>query len=314
MNDDDRPQEPLGQEPPPREPEPVGPGRMVREARERKQLSIQAVADALNLRVSMVEALEAERFDQLPPATFTKGYLKNYAKLVDVPEDEVVLAYDRLRDPVPVSEDEVHGFRRPASRTAKSSGGLVWVLLLVAAVLVALWLGRDWIGAQFEGEPAAEETAPPPAPIAEAPPRPVPGQEVQPSPQAPPEPLPAPPQEIEEEPVEEAEPLPEPVRPAEPLPAPVGPAPEPEAVIAGDARLVVRVLAESWVDIRDGDGRSLLLGVIDGPRTHEFTAPPPYSLVIGNANAVELEYEGDRVNLRPFMRGRVARLTLGADS
>jgi len=53
------------------------------------------------------------------------------------------------------------------------------------------------------------------------------------------------------------------------------------------------------------------VGNVVGPRTYEFTGPPPFALVIGNAAGVELELNGEPVDLRRYTRGRVARLSLG---
>ncbi|RFA30547.1 hypothetical protein CAI21_05745 [Alkalilimnicola ehrlichii] len=89
-----------------------GPGRLLREAREGKQLSLHAVADALHLRVAVVQALEGDRYDELPPATFSKGYLKAYAKLVEVPEADVLAAFERIHAPEP-EFDAVQKKRKP---------------------------------------------------------------------------------------------------------------------------------------------------------------------------------------------------------
>ena len=70
-----------------------GVGKLLRERREQQGLTQQDVAASLNLRVAAIEALEAERFDLLPPRTFVRGYLRAYAKLVGLAEAEVLAAF-----------------------------------------------------------------------------------------------------------------------------------------------------------------------------------------------------------------------------
>lgn len=72
------------------------PGQLLRVAREARGLTQPEVASRLNLRVSLVRDIEEDRFDQRTASTFTRGYLKTYAKLVGASEERVVAAYERL--------------------------------------------------------------------------------------------------------------------------------------------------------------------------------------------------------------------------
>ena len=67
----------------------VGPGRMLKEARKIKGLSQQQVADKLNFRISLVENIEVEQFDLSLPSAFNRGYLKSYAKLVNISQEDI---------------------------------------------------------------------------------------------------------------------------------------------------------------------------------------------------------------------------------
>ena len=74
----------------------IGPGRLLSDARKSKGLSIDQVAEQLNFRKGLVKEIEDDHFDRSLPSTFNRGYLKNYAKLVDVPEEDVLSSFEML--------------------------------------------------------------------------------------------------------------------------------------------------------------------------------------------------------------------------
>ena len=59
-------------------------GDTLRRAREAQGLSVAEVANSLKLNPRQIEALESGRFDQLPGYAFTRGFLRNYARLLKV--------------------------------------------------------------------------------------------------------------------------------------------------------------------------------------------------------------------------------------
>src|SRR5438094_9295363 len=61
----------------------AGPGRMLAQLRAERKLSTADVAQRLKYGVRQIEALEAEEFDKLPGATFVRGMVRGYAKLLD---------------------------------------------------------------------------------------------------------------------------------------------------------------------------------------------------------------------------------------
>ncbi|MDD2343046.1 MAG: helix-turn-helix domain-containing protein, partial [Tolumonas sp.] len=72
------------------------PGTILKTAREQRGMSQQDVAHRLNLRISLIRDIEEDRFDQKTASTFTRGYLKTYARFVGTDEQAVLAAYDRL--------------------------------------------------------------------------------------------------------------------------------------------------------------------------------------------------------------------------
>ncbi len=70
-------------------------GAMLREARENRGLSVFEVAEKLFLTEHYVHALESEDYEKLPGEVYVKGYIKSYALLLDLDEEQVMGAYRR---------------------------------------------------------------------------------------------------------------------------------------------------------------------------------------------------------------------------
>jgi cytoskeleton protein RodZ len=98
-------------------------------------------------------------------------------------------------------------------------------------------------------------------------------------------------------------------------------APTPKAVVAAPApaaegepaswrRIVLRFEEESWVEIHSGTGK-LLVSQLHAPGTERVVSGvPPFQVVIGNAQHVQLTYNDQPVDLMPHVKVEVARLTL----
>jgi transcriptional regulator with XRE-family HTH domain len=71
------------------------PGTILKTAREQRGMSQQDVAHRLNLRISLIRDIEEDRFDQKTASTFTRGYLKTYARFVGT-DDVFHLAIERF--------------------------------------------------------------------------------------------------------------------------------------------------------------------------------------------------------------------------
>ena len=125
-----------------------GPGHRLRLARERKGLDIPAVAEQLHLPEHLIAALEEDDYAALPGSVFIKGYLRNYARLVDEPVDDILASVRTLHP----SDEYQPTFRQGQSgarlrghrgyRARKRVGPLRilgWLMLLIAAVVLVLW-------------------------------------------------------------------------------------------------------------------------------------------------------------------------------
>ncbi|WP_018693455.1 RodZ domain-containing protein [Algicola sagamiensis] len=96
----------------------VSPGRLLKEAREKVGLSQSDVAQRLNLRKDIIEAIDQDEYDRVASHTFAKGYLKAYAKSVHADFDAVMAAFESYN--VGTAAD-MQSFSRLTHRKARDS-------------------------------------------------------------------------------------------------------------------------------------------------------------------------------------------------
>lgn len=305
----------------------TGFGALLKAGREEKNLSVADVATKLKLTARQVEALEAEDLSHLPSPVFVRGFVRNYARLVDVDADSLIAPLDAQTT---VSET----ITAPSAGVSFSGGGLRrWVvlplaglglfLLLVAALYHWLRQGEDTL---VVAEPAA------PAQPAPAVPAPVESQTLQlapqpqvmadggqatespaaPAPTTQPAPLPAPPAPA----APPAKPAPAAGLPSTPagLPAPAAataPVTEKPGAKGGGGAHSLRFepAQDAWIQVVDGKGNRFSKLVRAGS-AETFSGEPPFRLVVGEAARVRMSYNGHVIDLTPFIGQKVARLTL----
>lgn len=122
------------------------PGQLLRQARIQSQLSEQDVADSLNLKLIIVQTIEQDNFDQMPAATFTKGYLRSYAKLLGIDDQEVISLYEQQGiKPADPKLDMKSFSKRPKLEHGdhKFSFAPFLLLLIILAAAGFFWLKGD---------------------------------------------------------------------------------------------------------------------------------------------------------------------------
>ncbi len=105
-----------------------GPGSLLREARQYRGMDIHQAAEAIRLRPHLIEAIELEKWDQLPQPVFVKGFIRSYARALGLDEREVLDLYNRAA-PSPQTEP------KPLLKPEKSKRSLVALLILAIVIL-----------------------------------------------------------------------------------------------------------------------------------------------------------------------------------
>lgn len=100
-------------------------GERLRELRVEKGLSAAEAASQLYLRAEAIEALERNDFEALPAETYVRGYLRNYAQLLEVPADSLLSLYaakDKAPPPPATPREEMPTEPAAAPRPVKIIG------------------------------------------------------------------------------------------------------------------------------------------------------------------------------------------------
>ncbi len=122
----------------------IGPGKILSEARINLGLSQQDIATRLKFHLSLVENIENENFDKNLPDTYNRGYLRNFAKIVNVSQEDILNSYEMLG----VAEEqyaEMQSFSQETKKQAEHSR-IMWMSYLIITVLIALtvyWFIQD---------------------------------------------------------------------------------------------------------------------------------------------------------------------------
>ena len=123
------------------------PSELLVEARQRLGLSQKEVADKLYLTTSFIKYIDAGEFSSLPKPAFIKGYLRSYARVVDLSGDEIVVLYDAELQ-ITESTSEIRGVTEEDVGTSSITGpvlqtGLIGLGGLALVVAVIWWIVSD---------------------------------------------------------------------------------------------------------------------------------------------------------------------------
>ncbi|HEX8986107.1 MAG TPA: RodZ domain-containing protein [Bryobacteraceae bacterium] len=303
-------------------------GDRLRRERLQRGLDIDQLAELTKINSAMLEAIEADDLDRLPGSFFTRSFVRQYAKALDLDDDDFETELRRVTGADEPPPDELPAFTPDLGlppvtpgvgsyrRGHHSLGALIAFVLIVAGCtgIYALWQKTRNI-APAERSPAAaapgagkaQRTTPPPAPAA-AQPVPAAGTAV-------PEPAPAkpetaapqpPPSETAGQPTPAAQPGPV----ETPAPATKLASSLPPGETAG-VRVQVRANGEAWISVVS-DGKNLYSGVLAPGADRVFEGKERMSIRFGDPAAVEATWNGKAVGaIGPQGKPRTVQFTPG---
>ena len=280
-------------------------GGCLAEARKARGLTIADVAQVIKYSPRQIEALEHNQFDKLPGVVVVRGFIRNYAKLLQLDATGLLAMFDRqVPTPVPAMElladtgagtalpqpgmrgDQFHRSLMLGAALLALSGAVgfyyFWPVAPVphetqaAAEITVTTMPHEAMAAVAGGADDAGNT--PPAP------------------------------EVAPDTLSGA-----PAHPEAAVLQPDGSDPAATRGMPQDAdhrQLIFSFDDKSWVEVKDATQRTVF-AQINLPGTHQVvTGKPPFALVVGNASHVQLQYEDRRVDMQPHTKVDVARFNL----
>jgi len=138
-------------------------GALLMTAREGLGLSRERITEITRMRTPVVEAIENEAWDSLPPPVFVRGFLRSYAKVLGISQDVVIDLYAKR---VPLVSPRLEPPLEP-SRSRRWSAWLVLLVLAVLAMVYGMWyfypslqVSQGSREAEKEDQPVAMRTFP----------------------------------------------------------------------------------------------------------------------------------------------------------
>ncbi|MCW1826459.1 cytoskeleton protein RodZ [Enterobacter asburiae] len=319
-------------------------GVRLRNAREQLGLSQQAVAERLCLKVSTVRDIEEDKAPADLASTFLRGYIRSYAKLVHIPENELLPMMEK-QAPVRAAKVAPMQTFSLGKRRKKRDGWLMsftWLVLFVVIGLTGAWWWQNHKAQQEEITTMADQssaelnqagsdnaqsvplntdgaatssepqTAATEAPATNAAQAPVATANTA-APQAQPQDQNAVVSPSQAN-VDTAANAPAATQPADNTAASLPTSPAGTATAADPNALVMNFSADCWLEVTDATGKKLFSGLQRKDGTLNLTGQAPYKLKIGAPAAVQIQYQGKPVDLSRFIRtNQVARLTVNAE-
>ena len=252
------------------------PGEYLKRERELRGVSLRRMHESIRVPMKSLEALEADRYDSLPHPAFVKGYIKACCKELGLDENDAVLRYEMfMKERSERAEPGEAPAAQPVKRepTAQLASRNIVKPLVVAGVLLI---------AGFYLLSSRREPVEPVAPAA-----------------------------VGEEPAQKASlpptdaPIPvEPGKETAPIALEIGTA---EAPVTGHV-LKVEAVEDSWIKMEIDGGGPKEVFMRKGEAT-EWRASEKFSIVIGNAGGVRINFDGKNIPV-PGRQGEVVSIRL----
>jgi len=287
-------------------------GTMLREARQAQGLHIAALSASIKVAQKKLEALEANRFDELPDATFTRALAQTVCRALKIDPVPVLALLpapsgyrlEQVGEGINAPFRDRPGRHEPSDWSALAKPAIWGPLLLLIAAAAVYFLPSGWLSSlpslptpQAASSPASAESTPGMTssvlmapPVVDAAAASAPGAT---------------------DPAASS-----PISSAEPSTAnnstAANSAGTEKAVanVAPAAALQVHAIADSWVEVRDARAKVLIARTVQAGESVAIDGQPPLRLKIGNARATEVTFRGRPLDMAANTLNNVARLEL----
>lgn len=291
----------------------VQPGTLLKAKREALGLTQKQVADRLRLRLSIIQSLEENNFASDQVATFTRGYLRSYAKAVGIKESVILASFDDCY-PTVVAEQPMQSFSKKTKREKHDSRimTLTWGIFAIIIGISSLWWwqNQEQENVVIESSPSISSTSVERLRDEDF--------------TTVPELVPT----VDESQVEaEAVDIPVEIntQAAELIPSPEDDTAEADLSASDDplldktspqdatnsyAPLTLTFSADCWIQVKDAAGKTLSTGIKKSGQTVTLQGEAPFQIILGAPESVSMTFASEPVDLSGYTSGKVARFTL----
>jgi cytoskeletal protein RodZ len=251
-------------------------GTHLRQLREDRGISLEEIARSTRVRKQYLEALEADKLEDLPPPAFVRGFVRAYCQaLTEPPEETLRLYLEQIGEPAPPTN---RGVALPRSEREAPARGREPVLVSLILLVV---LGLALFALTFALQRATRHNGPP-ALSAVLDNRRATARSATSTPGG----TPAVAERATAQ--QSTEGASAPVRGPDPLPSRPPDITDPSTTVN---RLVARVREKTWIRVQTEDGR-IIEELMNPGDTREWMSNRRFVLTIGNAGGLTLELNG----------------------
>ncbi|UOE85514.1 cytoskeleton protein RodZ [Vibrio splendidus] len=288
-------------------------GTLLKNKRESLGLTQKQISDRLKLRVTLIQQIEENQFESDQVATFMRGYIRSYAKYVNLDEKVVLNALHHSGD-AQHQEQEMLSFSRK-TKTEKHNSRimlLTWSIFAVIVGISSLWwwqnqqqdtLSQSLANTESSEELVVEESLDPELTSLEV---------IEAEQNTETSPVTENSDELTEVSSAEDSVTLDPVEVIEEAPEVASVTAEPETV-APEAvvnELVMQFSADCWIQVKDASGKTLSTGIKKAGQTLNLSGTAPYKVILGAPEGVSMTFASEPVDLSGYTSGKVARITL----
>jgi cytoskeleton protein RodZ len=124
-------------------------GELLTRAREKLSLSQKDIATRLNLKEEYIVALDVNDFDKLPAPTYVRGYIRNYARAINLNADSLIYLYEGVAEAPPEILPDVKPAVQASSRDRPVKAMTYLVTFTLVFLLIAWWQGQNIVNPGF---------------------------------------------------------------------------------------------------------------------------------------------------------------------
>ena len=285
------------------------PGVILRQQRQRIGWSVDDIANALCLSAELIDDLEQDNFTDMGGSTFVLGYLRSYARMVNV---DIESAISNVRDKIPEyipDPEHIPGSKQSTKeRTPRSSldTALFFIGILIACGIFYFLISEFWISKGSDvinddllveipdhGDDASDNVSNSRNALVQAPTL----------------------QDLVDAMTAEND------IPINLALRQLRNSNQTESIIASRNstntqntainRLVLIFDEGSWVDVKDNSGLRLLSQIVSAGNTIELNGVPPFTVFLGNSAGVRVQYLGKIESYSQSKKGLFARFVVG---